>query len=615
MSNINWADLGLKCGIECHQQLEGQKLFCRCPTQIREDEPDFRFIRKLRATAGELGQVDKAAVQEMKKNKHFIYEGYYDTNCQIEMDEQPPMPPTRENINTILTVGKLLGATFVDEIHFMRKTIVDGSNTSAFQRTALIACNGKIQTENGQIGIPTIILEEDAAKIIKEDQESATYRLDRLGIPLIEISTTPDIKTPEQCKETAEKIGLLLRSTGKVKRGLGTIRQDVNVSIKGGTRVEIKGAQDLRMLPKIVAGEAMRQKKLLEIRDELHKRKCKEISPKIIDATEIMKHSGSKIISKAIEQNGKVLGIKLPEFAGLIGKELQTNKRLGTEMSDRAKVIARISGIFHSDELPAYGIEQRETDSLRVLFDCKPNDAFAIIADQKDKAELAIHAVVQRANDALIGVPSEVRKANEDGTTSYLRPMPGAARMYPETDITPMQITKEQINKIKLPELIEDKTKRYQTFGLSKDLAQTLAKSEKTELFQQTIKQFKKLKTAYVAEILIGAETTIKRQFGIEINPTEQDFIDLFSALETSEISKENVLDILKENKPVQSILHKYKLLSDSDLREEIRKIIEENKGMQFNALIGKAMQKLRGKAEGKKIVQTIKDLIQHNLS
>ncbi len=609
MSDVNWTDLGLKCGIECHQQLEGQKLFCKCPTQIREDEPHFIFTRKLRAAAGELGQIDLAAQQETKKNRRFIYEGYYDTNCQIEMDEQPPMPPCEENINTILTVAKLLSATFADEIHFMRKTIADGSNTSAFQRTALVACNGKINTQNGTIGIPTIILEEDAAKIIKEEKDLVTYRLDRLGIPLIEISTTPDIKTPEQCKEVAEKIGLLLRSTGKAKRGLGTIRQDVNVSIKGGARVEVKGAQDLRMLPKIVAGEAMRQKKLLELRDELHKRKHKEMLPKIIDATEIMKHSGSKIISKTIQQGGKVLGIKLPEFAGLVGKELQPNKRLGTEMSERAKVIAGISGIFHSDELPAYGIELREIDELKKLFECETKDAFVIIADEQTRVELALGAVVQRANEAMIGVMSEVRKANEDGTTSYLRPMPGAARMYPETDIAPIIISKQQIEQIKLPELIEHKIVRYQTFGVSKDVAQTIAKSEKAQFFEDTLHKFKKIKPAYIAEIIVGVETAIKRQYDIEINPSEQDFADLFCALEKAEISKENVLDILKENKPVQSVLHKYKLLSDSELKEQILQIIEENKGMQANALIGKAMEKLRGKAQGKKIAELISQM------
>ncbi|MBI4141442.1 Glu-tRNA(Gln) amidotransferase subunit GatE, partial [Candidatus Woesearchaeota archaeon] len=429
--DINWQDLGLKCGIEIHCQLEGTKLFCNCKTQIREDEPDVVFKRKLRASAGELGELDKAAKQEMQKNRAFIYEAYTDGNCLVEMDEEPPHLLSYENLNTALTVAKLLKATIIDEIHFMRKTIVDGSNTSGFQRTALIARNGSITTNTNTIKLPTIILEEDAAKIIKEDKNSVTYRLDRLGIPLIEISTTPDITTPQQCKEVAESIGLLLRSTGKAKRGIGTIRQDVNVSIKNGNRVEIKGAQDLRMLPKIVATEALRQKKLLEIKNELSKRKIKEVSAEITDITNIMNHSGSKIIAQTITKGGKVLAIKLEKFSEVLKTETQLNKRLGTEFSERAKIIAGAGGIFHSDELPAYGIEQKEIQKIKGTLLCEPQDAFVIVADEQDKAQKSLLAVIQRANEAIVGVPSEVRKANDDGTTSYLRPMPGAARMYP----------------------------------------------------------------------------------------------------------------------------------------------------------------------------------------
>lgn len=609
IKDINWKDLGLKCGIEIHGQLEGTKLFCNCLTRIRDDEPDVIFKRKLRAVAGELGQLDKAAQQEMQKDRTYNYEAYTDGTCLVEMDEEPPHPISQNNINTALMVAKLLKANIVDEIHTMRKTIVDGSNTAGFQRTTLIAINGAIITATGTIGIPAIVLEEDAAKNIKEDANTVTYRLDRLGIPLLEISTTPDITTPEHCKEVAEAIGLLLRSTGKSKRGLGTIRQDVNVSIKGGTRVEIKGVQDLRLLPKVVATEALRQKKLLEIKEELTKRKTKEIPFNIVDVTQIMKHSGSKIIAQTITKGGVVFSILLSGFAGLIGTEIQPNKRLGTEFSERAKVIARVGGIFHSDELPAYGIEQREINEIREILLCKPNDAFVLVADEKTKTKKALNAVVQRALEAITGVPSEVRKVNEDATTNYLRPMPSAARMYPETDVQPLNITKEQIAAIKLPELIENKIRRYETFGLSKDTAQTLAKSDKTTFFEQSIQQYKKIKPAYIAEILVGVEKAVKTQHNVEINPTEEDFETLFDALNKGEIAKENTLEILRQNKPVTDIIHQYKLMSDAELKETVKNIVDTNKGLAFNALIGKAMQQLRGKAEGKKIVEMLQKM------
>ncbi len=242
-------NLGLKVGIEIHQQLEGRKLFCHCPTLLRDDQPDFTVERQLRASAGEGGKIDVAAQEEQAKGKTFVYEGYHDSTCLIELDEEPPHEINPEALHTTLQFSLLTKSSISPLVQVMRKTVVDGSNTSGFQRTALIARHGKIETSEGAVRIMNISLEEDAGKIISENQTTKTYRLDRLGIPLIEIGTEADIKSPEQCQETAKKIGYLLRSLPGVKRGLGTIRQDVNVSITGGTRIEIKGAQDLRQLP------------------------------------------------------------------------------------------------------------------------------------------------------------------------------------------------------------------------------------------------------------------------------------------------------------------------------------------------------------------------------
>src|SRR3989344_1987217 len=231
---------GLKCGIEIHQQLEGKKLFCNCPTLLRDDQPHFVIKRKLRASAGESGEVDVAARQEQLRDRNFVYEGYKDTTCLVETDSEPPHEMNKEALYTVLQFCTMVNAGVIPVVQVMRKTVVDGSNTSGFQRTALVARNGIISTSEGEVRITGINIEEDACKIIEEKSESKIYRLDRLGIPLIEIGTAPDIKTPQQCLESAKKIGLLLRSLPGVKRGLGTIRQDINVSIIGGTRVEIK---------------------------------------------------------------------------------------------------------------------------------------------------------------------------------------------------------------------------------------------------------------------------------------------------------------------------------------------------------------------------------------
>ncbi|MBW3023191.1 Glu-tRNA(Gln) amidotransferase subunit GatE, partial [Candidatus Woesearchaeota archaeon] len=337
---VNYEKFGLKCGIEIHQQLNTKKLFCNCPSVLRDDEPHFVVKRTLRAVAGELGEVDVAAAYEMMKGRHFNYEGYSDTTCLVEFDEAPPAPMNNEALTAAIQISTLLNAKPADEIQVMRKTVVNGSNTTGFQRTALIARNGFLETKNGKVNIQTICVEEEAAREIRKDEESVTFRLDRLGIPLVEVVTGPEIKTPEHCKEVAEKIGMIVRSTGKAKRGIGTIRQDINVSIAEGNRVEIKGAQELHLLPKLIEMEIIRQINLLEIKKELERKFAKKTKIEIKDITNVFKNTGAELIKKALAlENGSVMAIPVPFFSKLIGKELQTGRRLGTEFSDRAKVV------------------------------------------------------------------------------------------------------------------------------------------------------------------------------------------------------------------------------------------------------------------------------------
>ncbi len=271
---MDYEKIGLKCGLEIHQQLEGKKLFCNCQTIIvpSTEKPDFKFIRKLRASASELGEVDKAALYELQKGKYFVYEGYHKSNCLTCIDEEPPLEVNKEALDISLQITLLLNAKPVSKVQFMRKIVIDGSNITSFQRTALIATDGYIETSLGKVTVPTICLEEEAAQKQEDTKEYRRYNISRLGIPLIEVATGPDIKTPEHAKESAAKIGMILRSVKGVKRGLGTIRQDVNVSIKGHPRVEIKGFQDLRAIPKVIEYEFQRQ--LKEKNGEAHVRKA-----------------------------------------------------------------------------------------------------------------------------------------------------------------------------------------------------------------------------------------------------------------------------------------------------------------------------------------------------
>lgn len=600
--------LGLKCGIEIHQQLEGKKLFCRCPTLLRDDTPDFTIERQLRASAGEEGKVDLAAQEEQAKRRHFLYEGYHDSTCLVELDEEPPHGLNPEALHTALQFSLLSKSTLSPIVQVMRKTVVDGSNTSGFQRTALIARHGQVETSEGAVRIMNISLEEDAGKIVSENQATKTYRLDRLGIPLIEIGTEADIKSPEQCQETAKKIGYLLRSLPGVKRGLGTIRQDVNVSIVGGTRIEIKGAQDLRQLPLLVELEAQRQQELLKIKEELKNIKLEKL--KVFDLTAPLQKSTSKIIQKTIQANGKIVGIKVSGFAGYLGRELAPHYRLGTELAGRAKIKAGVGGIFHSDELPNYGITEPEVASIKKELHCSAKDAFILVADEGKRARKALDAVQERLQELWKGIPPEVRKANQDGTTSYLRPMPGAARMYPETDV-PL-ITPNTKN-ITLPETLEHKINRYQQqLGLSKDLAEFIAKSEKVFLFEDLVKKYPEVKAAFIAETLTSTLLDIKRQYHHDPEMlTEEQLRNLFKYLSENKIHKDIVLDVLIDMITGQFDLAKYATLGTEEIHKVLKEIVDKNKGAPFPALMGLAMKQLQGKASGKFIAEQLRLMVE----
>jgi Glu-tRNA(Gln) amidotransferase subunit E-like FAD-binding protein len=467
---MDYKKLGFKSGLEIHQQLDSSKLFCSCVSRLREDKPDFTVSRELRAVAGERGEVDVAAFYEQLKGKHFIYEGYTDTTCLVELDEEPPHPVNKEALEIALMVGKMMHCSIPKEVQVMRKTVVDGSNTSGFQRTVLIGRNGFVKVNGKKIGINYLILEEDAARRVKEDSASVTYRLDRLGIPMLEVVTAPDMRKPEEVKEVAAAIGMLLRSTGKVKRGIGTIRQDVNISIKGHCRVEMKGVQDLKLMGKYIVKEVERQ-----------------------------------------------------------------------------------------------------------------------IGSKKEEPH--------------------VRNVKPDFTSKFLRPLPGSARMYPETDIPLVKLELKDIGEV---ELNSDKVKRFVKLGLGNDLAKLIV-GEREKLFEELVEKYPKIKVAFIAEVLTGVLLEIKRKYNLEVNGLVDDnFKELFKHLESGKIHKDIVLDVLIDMIKGKFDVKRYESLSSENLESEIKKIVYSNKGAPFGALMGKCVKKLSGKASGKVISELLGKLLKN---
>ena len=605
---MNYKELDLKIGLEIHKQLETHKLFCNCPSKLRDDKPDIKVKRYLRAVQSEIGETDQVALHEIQKGKYCVYEFYKDSNCLVELDEEPPYPINQDAVKIASEITLLLNAQFIDEIQVMRKQVIDFSNTSGFQRTAFFARNGFIKTNSGKVSINLIALEEDAARKVENGEDYVIYRLDRLGIPLVEIATDPDIKTPEQAKEVAAYLGMILKSTGKVKNGLGTLRQDINVSIKNGNRVEIKGAQDLNLIPKTIELEVMRQVKLLEIKKEIKKVK---LDSKIYDLTSLFEKTESSVIKNSLDKDGAVYGIKLNNFNGFIGRELQPGRRLGTEFSERAKIKSGVKGIFHSDELPKYGITEEEVTKIKGELKCASKDGFVIVAEVKDKAKQALEAVLERAREVFEGVPKEVRNANPDGTTSYLRPMPGAARMYIETDVPTFSVTKKILKDIELPELIDEKALRYEKdYKLNSDLSRELAKKNAGYL-EELIKKFSNIKPMFIAQVLTEMPKEIKTRLKSDTSKlTPTIFEEVLSYLSKNEIKQSAVFEILTDVCRGKKInLNNYKTMSDNELKREIKKIVSENKNAPFNALMGMVMDKFRGKVEGKKVVEILKEL------
>lgn len=622
---LDYDALGLRVGFEIHQELDTHKLFCDCPSILREEEAPLKIKRRLRPTQSELGEVDRAALMEAIKGKGFRYQVYPENICLVELDDEPPHPVNKEALDIVLEIALLLGANPVDEVHVMRKTVIDGSNTSGFQRTMLVATGGKLETKKGTITIQTICLEEDAARKVGEDSEFIDYRLDRLGIPLVEIATGPDFTDPRTPAEAALKVGQLIRATGKVKRGIGTIRQDINVSIRDGARQEIKGVQELSLIPILVEREVKRQLALLRIKEELVGRGATRVEGKAVNVGKVFSKTKCKVIANVLVKRGTVLAVKLPKFGGLVGKELQPGRRFGTELADYAKVYGKVGGIFHTDELPSYGISVEEVSKMRNVLSAVADDAIAIVVAKKGNAEKALDAVIARANQALLGVPEETRRALLDGNTEFMRPLPGAARMYVETDIPPIVVDEKKLDCIRkmLPELPEQKVKRYiDEYKLNKELAERMSLSENSKLFEDLVEKHV-IDPTLIATTLEETLVSLKRE-GIIIKNIQRAALDeIFDLIKMGEVAKEVIPDILREVAKgfgVPDVVQRLSLrkITEAELAKMVSDVIQENwvliekRGRDaMQPLMGILMEKVRGRIDGRLVHQLLERELQ----
>lgn len=618
---LDYKGIGLRAGLEVHQQIDTGKLFCRCPGVLREDSPDFAVRRLLRPSASEMWELDAAAVEQFTRKHEFVYHGYFDTTCEVELDESPPKTIDAEALGAILEIALMTKSVILPKVLVMRKAIIDGSNTSAFQRTALVAIDGSIEVDGKKVGVQSIIIEEDSARPVEKKEKEVIYKVDRLGVPLIELATSPELFTPGEVKNAAYEIGTIFRLTGKTKRGLGTIRQDINISIRDGERTEIKGVQDLENIDKYVEREAERQFSLVEIKKELQKRGLGEKS-----------FEDSPVVGLGLAKNpvpflkGKQLfGVKISFFAGLLGKELSPGRRLGTELADYVRAKTSLKGIIHSDEdlENQYQLTAEEVLQFRQKLGAKDADAFVLVAENsEEKAMEALGVVLGRARQCMVGVPKETRDALPDFNTKYSRPLAGAARMYPETDLSPIEIKKQKLEELKKGLPLDEKQRFLlytKKLGLSEKLANEMKLSNFARFFEDLYKKgFDPKKTAV---FLLETLTAAKREGADTDNLAKQKIVEILEQIKNGEITKELELEVIKQasqnpQKSIQSILSEKNITkaSTGELEETVREIIQKNaplveeKGENaFSALMGEAMQKLKGKATGKQVSEEIK--------
>ena len=576
----------IKCGFEWHVQIDSGKLFCRCKSEIKENKGYEEIKRLIRPSFGEEGRIDISAEFEGMKTRKITYKLFEDTDCLVDIDEEPPHEIDESALSTGVNLSCALNSYLLKNLVFMRKTIVDGSNTTGFQRTAILAVNGEFPFMDKKIKIDTISIEEDSARKETENGHETVYFLDRIGIPLIEIATGIIDTDENEAKEIAMQFGKFTRLFN-VKRGIGTIRQDVNLSIEGGKRVELKGFQNIREMDKVILNEARRQQSLIKIKNESGYL-AKNLDGKTTDIKEVFNGTESNLVKNAVKNGKSIAGIKLEDLKGILGTYICENKRFGGEISDYLKVKLNY-GIIHSDELPAYGITEDVKKSIAKKLGCGENDAFLFSICDRGYEEKTMETVKERIKNLLNDVPSEVRLVQEDNTTRFLRPMGGKDRMYVETDLPIIEIDSKTLEDGKnyigmTVDSIKD------SLGISDEFLDQLISARKLDEAMYLNKKTG-LPFSIIIQIAVEEWKYIKRKFGVEINSSGME--DLLEKIKEGKIVRDAARVIMEEialsgKQNIEEIIKNKKLekRSESELKDEIKKLVRDGKIEKIDSLI-----------------------------
>ena len=639
MTAEDYANIGLRCGIEVHQQLltEG-KLFCRCPAGRYSDEYDAEILRHMRPTLSELGEYDGTALMEKKTKKNIFYRIHRDTVCTYEMDDTPPFFMDETALDIALELAMLLRLNMVRELHIARKQYLDGSIPTGFQRTTIVGVDGWIPYRDRRIGIRQLGLEEDACREVSDEGHDRVYLTDRLGMPLAEVVTEPDMHTPQEVAEVGQIIRKLCRSTGKVRTGYGAARQDVNVSVRGGTRIEIKGVPQLGRIPRLVYSEALRQCALLGIRRKLSER---GITPKTFqhgssDVTRIVARSQYLPIRHAIEQGYHVKCVRLAGFAGILNEPTQENTTFAKEFSDRVRVIAcltQLPNIVHSD-VASESLYGRDWQQLRKRMKARAHDALVLVWGRDADTECACDEIAIRAREATIGVPSDTRQALKEGTNGFERVLPGADRMYPDTDLPPRAIDPERLHRIRerLPAYVWDREAEFREMGLPEDTIVPLCLSPRLSLFTSLTNALR-IDSTLAAVALCQWLKALRRE-GLEPEHLpDRRIYEVFEAYGQGRIAREGIGRVLRSlaaqapeersaERRLPDVLASLNLgpVSDQELQRRVGEVLRRTRNLRFGtaprehrALMGMLMKSLRGCVDGRKLAGVLSEALEED--
>ncbi|MFH1850782.1 MAG: Glu-tRNA(Gln) amidotransferase subunit GatE [Candidatus Neomarinimicrobiota bacterium] len=621
MTPADYAKVGFKGGLEIHQQLlTEKKLFCRCPAGKYSSEYDAEILRHMRPTLSELGEYDGTALMEFKTRKDIIYNIRHETVCTYEMDDTPPFELNEQALDIALEIGLLYRSNIVDEIHIARKQYLDGSIPTGFQRTAIISVGGELQFKDRKIGITQLAIEEDACREVSDIGHTRTYLTDRLGMPLIETVTDPDMRTPQELAEVGNIFRYLTRSTGKVRTGYGAARQDVNVSVDGGTRIEIKGVSRIRAIPLLAFNEAQRQWNLLRIREELWQRGItgKSFQSVVEDLTRVLRRTQFVPIKNALAQDVVIKGVLLRGFRGILRRPTQTDTTFSQEIADRVRVVACLTSlpnIIHSDS-PSETLTTAEWQRLKKNLRAREEDTVVVVWGSPQDAQTGAEEIVIRAREATVGIPSETRQAHADGTNGFERILPGPNRMYPDTDLPPKRISPERLGQIAdgLNENYWERVLRYRRLQLPDDVVSPLALSAYFPLFDEILAAGR-IEPRLAALALVQFPKRIARS-GLDITQLTPALLrDIFRLLAEGRIVKDGLLTVMLQTclrgRPALDELPSPCATAELDqviavARSETDSLELDNDEQRELVLMGIIMNRLRGRVNGAEVRQRL---------